>query len=49
MKCLVGINILHPSELWFRKEDETYGTILLAFGRIETDAIPKAIQLLRHA
>ena len=45
----VGINILHPSKLWFGKEDENYGTILLAFGGIETDAIPKAIHLLRHA
>ena len=45
----VGVNILPQSKLWFGKEDETYGTILVGFGGIEAEAIPKAIQLLREA
>lgn len=44
----VGVNILPPSKLWFGKEDETYGRILLGFGGIEAEAIPEAIKLLRH-
>lgn len=45
----VGVNILHPYKLWFGKGDETYGTILLGFGGIESEDIPNAIQLLRQA
>ena len=45
----VGVNILPSSKLWFGKEDEIYGSILLGFGGIEAEVIPKAIQLLRQA
>lgn len=44
-----GVNILPPSELWFGKEDETYGEILLGFGGIEAEAIPEAVKLLKYA